>query len=193
MHSKLFNTRCYLIGAMDRVKDGGVGWRRQIIPKLNKLGVIVFDPTNKPTRGIGIEDSKNRDRISNLKKRGKYDEASDLAKPIRTMDLRMVDTSDFIICNLDIDVHACGTYEELFLANREKKPILIHVEQGKTNVPHWLLATIPHQHIFDSWTELLDYLSRVANGKDTKDYKRWIFFDMTLPTEQMMKEYGQIA
>ncbi len=182
--------RCYLVGAMDRVKDGGIGWRRRIIPDLNKLGVIVFDPTNKPTRGVAIEDTKFRNEITKLKQEGRYDEASDIVRQIRVIDLRMVDTSDFIICNLDTSIHACGTYEEIFWANREKKPILVHCEQSKEEIPHWLVGTIPHQHIFDTWATLVGYLKHVAYENNINTYNRWIFFDLEGPTQQMMKEYN---
>ena len=42
----------------------------------------------------------------------------------------MVDICDFLVVNLDLDVHATGTYEELYWANRMKKPILVRIEQG---------------------------------------------------------------
>lgn len=187
--SILFGTRTYLIGPMDRVKDGGVGWRRRLIPELNKLGVIVFDPTNKPTRGVGIEDDKNRERIKDLKEQGRFEDAAELVKPIRTMDLRMVDLSDFVIANLDMESHACGSYEEIFLANRQKKPILVHIEQGKENAAHWLFGALPHQHIFSTWDDLVLYLNDVAYERDTRTYKRWIFFDMKRPTDEMLKAY----
>ena len=46
-------------------------------------------------------------------------------KQIRPVDLRMVDICDFLIVNLDLEVHATGTYEELYWANRCIKPILV--------------------------------------------------------------------
>ena len=188
MRSRLFNTTCYAIGAMDRVKDGGIGWRRKLIPELNKLGVIVFDPTNKPTT-IGIEDEKNRHEIEQLKIESRFDEASKLVKLIRTIDLRFVDLSHFIVCNLNTEIHACGTYEEFFWANRLKRPILTHIEQGKKNIPNWLLGCIPHEHIFNSWDDLLVYLRDVAYGENPKTFNRWMFFDMRGPTEQMLAAY----
>ena len=45
--NKLKHTVCYLCGAMDRVADGGVTWRKAITPELNRLGVGVLDPCNK--------------------------------------------------------------------------------------------------------------------------------------------------
>ena len=41
--------------------------------------------------------------------------------PIRT--LRQVDLSDFIIARVDINIHSCGTYHEIVLADIEKKAL----------------------------------------------------------------------
>jgi len=189
--SKLFGTRTYLIGAMDRVKDGGTTWRNMITPVLHKLGVIVFDPCKKPTFGKGIEDDKIRAEINDLKRAGKYDEVDQLVRPTRVIDLRMVDISDFIVCNIDMSVHACGTYEELFLANREKKPIIVHCEQGKSACSNWLFGTIPHEHIFGNWSDLVLYLNDIAYGIDTRLFNRWTFFDLQKITNEMLAVYNE--
>ena len=39
MPNKLQGMRTYLVGAMDRVPDGGVGWRNEITPKLKSLNI----------------------------------------------------------------------------------------------------------------------------------------------------------
>ena len=49
MINRLKGTMCYLCGAMDRVPDGGEGWRRMISPVLRDMGIGVLDPCNKPT------------------------------------------------------------------------------------------------------------------------------------------------
>jgi len=36
--NRLKNTTCYLCGPMDRVDDGGVGWREDITPILKEMG-----------------------------------------------------------------------------------------------------------------------------------------------------------
>jgi len=99
-------------------------------------------------------------------------------KIVRSVDLRMVDMSDFLIVNLDMDIHTCGSYEEIFWANRLKNPILIHCEQGKARgCPDWLFPVLPHQHIFDKWTDICKYLWEVHTGLDTETYNRWMFFN----------------
>jgi hypothetical protein len=173
--NRLNNQRVYLAGAMDRVPDGGKTWRENITPVLLKMGLTVFNPLIKPSE-IGREDENTVMLKKRLKQEKRYDELSKVMKTIRNVDLRLVDISDFLIVNLDLDIHPCGTYEEIFLANREKKPILINVAQGKQNAPDWLFGTIPHQMIFDSWLDLQEYLMYIDGAEEIVTYNRWYFF-----------------
>lgn len=175
--NRLKNQRVYLAGAMDRVKDRGSTWRDNITPFLDSLGVVVFNPLNKPSN-IGMEDTEVHSIKKKLKERENYDELSNMMKTIRGVDLRLVDISDFLIVNLDIDTHPCGTLEEIFWANRQKKPIIIHMEQGKKNTPDWLFGTIPHQTIFSTWDEVKEYLLHINSSENIETYKRWYFFSV---------------
>jgi len=177
MHNKLRGTRAYLCGAMDRAADGGVGWRRMIRARCQDYGIRWLDPTRKPI-DIGEESDENRQLRNEAKARGDYQMVVDAMHSIRCVDLRMVDISDWLVVNLDMDIHACGTYEEIFLANRQKKPILVHVEQGKPNAPDWLFGTIPHEHIFSTWQDMFAYLYEVAYS-EVETFGRWYFFDWT--------------
>lgn len=170
--NKLKGTRCYLSGAIEATSDFGVGWRQEIGELLKQLGVTVLDPRNKPTHII----EEKPDYWAQLKKEEKYDELVKDIKLVRCVDLRMVDVSDFLIVNIDIDTYTCGTWEEVFLANRQKKPIILRVKQGKAKCPGWMFGVIPHQMIFGSWTEVEKYLIEVDCG-EAKHYKRWFFFD----------------
>jgi nucleoside 2-deoxyribosyltransferase len=175
--NRLENQRVYLAGAMDRVPDRGSTWRDNITPFLQELGVIVFNPINKPSN-IGLEDAEVHSLKKKLKQREDYDELSSIMKTIRGVDLRLVDISDFLIVNLDIETHPCGTLEEIFWANRQKKPIIIHMEQGKQQTPDWLFGTIPHQMIFSSWDEIKDHLIHINSAPNIETYKRWYFFSV---------------
>jgi hypothetical protein len=177
MKNRLSNQRVYLAGAMDRVPDRGNGWRDQITPFLDSLDITVFNPIKKPTI-LGQEDEITHKLKSKLKKENRYDELSLLMKTIRSVDLRLVDISDFLIVNLDLDIHPCGTYEEIFWANRQKKPIIIHMVQGKENAPDWLFGTIPHQMIFSSWDDIKNYLHDIHKTEDIVSYNRWYFFSV---------------
>ena len=111
--TRLTNQRTYLAGAMDRVQDRGATWRESITPFLDSLGIVVFNPITKPTN-IGLEDEDTHAVKSKLKSQRRYDELSSMMKIIRSVDLRLVDISDFVIVNLDLDVHPCGSLEEIF-------------------------------------------------------------------------------
>ena len=139
------------------------------------MGSVVFNPLNKPTEA-GKEDEQTHITKCRLKEHGLYDELSSLMKEIRATDLRLVDISDFLVVNLDINTHPCGTLEEIFLANRSKKPVVIHVEQGKKHAPDWLFGTIPHAMIFSKWDEVRDYLSYIDSSAEIDDCGRWRFF-----------------
>jgi hypothetical protein len=177
MNHRLLNQRVYLAGAMDRVVDRGNGWRDKISPFLEDLGIIVFNPIKKPTI-VGQEDERTHKYKLKLKKERNYNELSELMKVIRSVDLRLVDISDFLIVNLNLDIHPCGTYEEIFLGNRSKKPIIVHMEQGKQEAPDWLFGTIPHQMMFSTWDELKDYVTHIHTSPEIKDFNRWKFFEI---------------
>lgn len=175
MKNKLRGSRCYLCGAMDRVQDGGIGWRTMLRDQLSDLGIHWLDPTRKPIN-IASEDDISRKLRRKAKMIGDFEALVKEMKPIRCVDLRMVDICDWVAVDLNMDVHACGTYEEIFLANRQKKPVLIRVEQGKKAAPDWLFGTVPHEHIFSTWEEMFEYVREVANGC-TNNFGRWYFFD----------------
>jgi hypothetical protein len=166
----------YLVGAMDRVADGGVTWRQKITPILTKMGIRVLDPCSKPINGVS-EDNETRWWIDYYKETQQYSKIREKFGNIRSADLRCVDVSDFIIAHIDLNVHACGTYEEIVTANRQKKPVLIWCEQGKHNAPNWLFFMLPHEHIFSSITEIIIYLNFINTSIDTKNLKRWFFFN----------------
>lgn len=175
--NRLKNQRVYLAGAMDRVADRGNGWRNDITPFLEKLGIIVFNPIKKPSI-IGQEDEQTHQHKTQLKINQNYDDLSKIMKVIRATDLRLVDISDFLIVNLDLDIHPCGTYEEIFLANRSKKPVVVHMIQGKGAAPDWLFGTIPHQMIFSTWDDIKSYIKKINDDMQIQDYNRWKFFNI---------------
>jgi hypothetical protein len=177
MNRLAFN-RGYLCGAMDRVADGGVEWREYIMSALVDLKILWLDPTNKPI-SLGIEDIENRQHRHFAKQKGDFDAVCLEMRQIRSVDLRMVDIADFMVVNIDVSVHACGTYEELFWANRMMKPILVRCAQGKRDAPDWLFGTLPHRLIFSTWDEVIAYLRHVAKDEHVDHLKRWRFFNFT--------------
>lgn len=172
--NRLLGFRCYIAGAIDKCKNSGKVWRQQITPLLNQMGVIVLNPLDKPF-SVGLETDDNRFRRDNLKKAGEYNKFSRIMRKIRHIDLRMVDMADFIIVYLDLEIFACGTMEELFWANRQKKPIIVLCPQGKADVPDWLFGTLPHQVFFTSVDEVMKYLDDIDKGLNKQTFGRWLF------------------
>jgi hypothetical protein len=173
--NNLKNMRTYLAGAMDRVVDGGIGWRNAITPMLQELQVKVINPCDKPIESAK-EGPDTRMQIEFYKETGQFDKIRQDYGHIRNADLRCVDVSDFLIAHIDMNVHMCGSYEEISTANRQKKPILVWCEQGKKLAPNWLFFMLPHEHIFSSMDQLLAYLYEVSRCEETNNLKRWFFF-----------------
>ena len=172
--NNLKNMRTYLIGAIDRVPDGGKTWRDNITPFLESLGVTVLNPCNKPIESAK-ENDETRNMIEQYKATGQYHKIRKEFSHIRNADLRCVDVSDFVVAHIDTSIHACGSYEEIVTANRQKKPILVWCEQGKRNAPNWLFFMLPHEYIFDSMDDLMKYLNFV-NQTENNQIERWFFF-----------------
>ena len=178
MRNRLKSTRAYLCGAIDRVADDGETWRRQIRHHLDDLEIVWLDPLHKPI-DLAAEDAESRRQRRVNKLAGEFDIVADEMMQIRDVDIRLVNISDFLIVSIDIEVHAAGTYEELFLANSQNKPVIVHIVKGKREAPDWLLGCLPPEHIFDSWLDLRRYLRHIANDEVIEHLGRWLFFSWT--------------
>ena len=137
-HGLLQGTRVYLSGPMDfvasRANEAKYGWRNRVGQMLRDMGVTVFDPWNKPdVRGLheygresvdsneirnqwtfapGAKGAEARARVS-----GKFWETQHI-------DLRMVDTSDFVIAYCPTNIYSVGTPHEIVVAREQRKPVL---------------------------------------------------------------------
>jgi hypothetical protein len=110
------------------------GWRTRVGAFLKKMGVIVFDPWEKPEvrglHGYGAERSTTsspRDQWTFASDENGADQRSAVGNafwPALHMDLRMVDTSDFIICYCPTNIYSVGTPNEIIVARAEFKPVL---------------------------------------------------------------------
>ena len=174
--NRLASTRCYLAGPMDRAPDGGVTWRQNLKKKLADLQILWLDPTCKPT-DIAIETPEARARWEQLRRQHRYEELAWEIRQVRCVDLRLVDIADFVIVHLDQTISTCGTMEEISWANRQKKPVLVHIEQGKEAAPMWLFGMLPPQLLFSTWWDLTDYVRHIAYDEAIDSLRRWCFFD----------------
>jgi hypothetical protein len=163
---------------MEYANDGGIAWRDYVKAKLADLGICWLDPCKKPTKDF-VEDAETHRQLREAKRIGDYAIVAEIMKPIRCFDLRCVDVSDFLIVHLDQRVPTFGTIEELSDANRQKKPILVHVEQGKAAASSWLFGMIPHELVFSDWNELIAYVRHIAGDEYIDPLNRWRFFDFS--------------
>lgn len=135
----LQGARVYLSGPMDfvvsRAAEKQSGWRNRVGEFLQAAGVTVFDPWFKPdVRGLheyGREDVKSGERIKARwtyagGRRGARERAACAAQFWETlhMDLRMVDTSDFMIAYCPTNIYSVGTPHEIITATIQHKPVL---------------------------------------------------------------------
>lgn len=174
--NKLYRTKCYLIGPIEKSPDSGVGWRRYIASKLESIGIIVYDPCNKPfeaDNSLLDETPFFQDKVKALRSDGRYDELSKIIREVRIYDLRLVDLADFIIFNYDPDVQTCGSWEEFFVSNSSKKVIFFICDKGMDRVPTWVFGVIPHKFIYKSITEVVDMLKSINSGEKEIDSDRW--------------------
>ena len=170
---KLKGSRVYLCGAISYVTEDD--WRSGMGEWLKEKGVTVLDPLNKPLVGFD-ENLESKNRRLSLREQENWDQIAAEMRLIRCIDLRMVDICDFIIVHIDLNTYTVGTWEEVTLANRQKKPILMVVRQSKKATPDWVFGMFNHETVFNNWTELKDYLDAVDIGIITP--KRWRIFDI---------------
>jgi len=182
MLNRLRNLGCYLSGSVDFSSDHGKGWRDEITPFLEKMGVKVFDPLNHhKTFHIDEDiDTVKRPYMRKLLEENNYDELQKEMKELVHMDLRAIDLASFMLVNYDTSVHLCGTVEEIGICSKQVKPVILVAKNGKNKLPSWIYGRLSHELFFNNFDEAKDYLTRIdsdPNYQFTKvDLKRWIFF-----------------
>ena len=165
----------YLSGSMERSPDGGVQWRQRIKTRLQAMGIGVIDPTDKPD-GQALDEAEMRKEANLAKSNGDYGKVRTMYKKIVHEDLRYTDIASFAIVNLDMDMHLCGTLDEVFMAANQQKPVIIVCEKGMNHIPNWLYGRLLHELFFTSFEDALQYLERLDNGLEP-DLDRWVFID----------------
>lgn len=170
---KLKGSCCYLSGAMEFASDHGVGWRRQLIRMIEEagLGIDFIDPTNKPGEDE-LKIGEDKHKQVELQEKGMYHELKKYVSAYRRYDLRFVDLSDFLIAVIDPKIHLCGTYDEIFTAERQHKPMFFICEGGLKKLPRWLFDVIDLDddvkgtrcNVFETLDEVVDELIGIDMG-----------------------------
>lgn len=136
----LRDARVYLSGPMDfvasRVQERKFGWRTRVSQFLSSLGVTVFDPWEKPEVQFFFEYGREHEGSLDEIKRiwsyapgleGQRRRARCANKFWQTLhiDLRMVDTSDFLVAYCPTTIYSVGTVHEIVMARLQRKPVLM--------------------------------------------------------------------
>tara|TARA_E500000081_G_scaffold103145_1_gene104410 strand:+ start:859 stop:1353 length:495 start_codon:yes stop_codon:yes gene_type:complete len=151
----------------------GRDWRKEVTEKLAPLNILCFNPYEKPFIKDVEEDEASRQEMETWMKTKQYDRVTDKMKTVRAYDLNLVDRSDFIVAHLVPDVASWGSAEEIVTAVREKKPVFISMEGGKSKTPLWMLGMLPHKFIYNNLDEVIEMLYAIDNGSKPIDSDRW--------------------
>lgn len=178
---KLGGSCCYLSGPMEFAKDNGVVWRREFINlAINAdLEIDFIDPTNKPCDESDIIEDKEYQ--IKLQESGDYLKLRDYVKKYRRFDLRFVDLSDFLVAVIDPKIHMCGTYNEIFVAEQQHKPMFFICEGGLKTLPRWLFDVVdlnePSKgkrcNVFENLHEVINELKDIDCGEKTMS-DQWV-------------------
>lgn len=169
--SNLDGAIVYLAGPIQFAKDDGVNWRNELKSKLGDY-LRVIDPCDKPEdKTLDVQEEKRH--AKEMKKLGDYKALQDFVRKYRHLDLRYVDISDFIVALIDTDIHLCGTYDEIFNAERQRKPIIFIAANGKQRLPDWLFAFADLEYIVESVDECVDLIEKINSGVKPLN-KKWV-------------------
>jgi hypothetical protein len=170
---KLNGACCYLSGPMEYASDNGEGWRRNFIQlaRENSLQIDFIDPTNKPGEGA-VKTGEEKGYQVRLQEEGRYLELRDYVSKYRRFDLRFVDLSDFLVAVIDPKIHMCGTYDEIFTAERQHKPTFFICEGGLKKLPRWLFDVVDLEdpkkgtrcNVFETLEDVIDELISLDMG-----------------------------
>ena len=187
----LAHTKCYLVGPIEHDKFFGADWRQAAIEELSDLGVIVYNPLDRPEwmEHISpyIPSAVSRDEVlkriaSNDTESHKYVLAQEF---VRHICLRYVHSCDFVLCYLP-NSKTFGTTEELVIAHQARKPIIMVCPD---NVPSlWIYDLVKDQYVFKDLRESLLFLNQINHGETKLEILKWIFM-RDYPNFELEKQY----
>jgi hypothetical protein len=167
----LKHTRLYTIGPMEY--EDGREWRQIVRDALEPRGITIFDPYEKPFINGVPEDIKARKQMMRNIRAGRFEIVYDRMSKVRGEDLRICDVSDFFIVKVVPSMASWGSAEELFTANRMKKPIFVWIVGGVKKCPLWIRGTLPPKYIHGSLSKVLSLIKKIDDGVIKIDSDRW--------------------
>jgi nucleoside 2-deoxyribosyltransferase len=177
--SILKSLRVYLAGPVENSANP-YKWRQDITVFLKKMGVIVYDPLVKPEwfpqnchndpasyKSIINDEQSTQQQVGDVFSAANY---------LRKACLKMVTSSDFVICYLP-KTFTAGTFEEIYEAGRLNKPVLFCMPDGI--ITTWVLPIFSDQSnfkntYFKSWYDMEKYLTLIDCGGVAVDKLMWL-------------------
>lgn len=169
----LRGARCYLIGHMENAN--GRDWRQYVIDELSPRGIIFFNPYCKPFVSDVPEDETAREELNRWRATEQWDLLEARMRKVRSLDLRLVDISDFLIANVKPRIASWGSSEEITTAVREKKPLFISIDdpEGKKAAPLWFFGKLPHKYIYNDIASVVERIKAIDDGVIPMCSDRW--------------------
>ena len=178
----LEGSKVYLVGPVEVVsQNDSTEWRNDLTPKLEKMGIQVWNPLIKPEwfkRIFGtyydnndqindkniIINSINSDCCTN-----EYNQAMNRVKMVRDICLRLASAADFIICK--IGGYTVGSYEEIGIS--KYKPVLFIGQIDSS----WRCAQFDKcdRTFFKDNDDIISYLQMINCGNYKLDKLDWIY------------------
>jgi len=171
----LNRTKCYLAGNIEN-SNAPSSWRDQVKTELRETGILFFDPLKKPFLDSVNENKEHIARMVKLREEGRFDELARIMRKIRVEDLSLVDRADFLIASISARTASWGTAEEVFWANRMKKPIFLVVAEGRRACPFWIFGTLKSDQLYGKIEEVIAEIKQIDAGEKKIDLTRWKIF-----------------
>jgi nucleoside 2-deoxyribosyltransferase len=149
-----------------------MAWRAVLQEALGRMGIICLSPTDDVFIGHVREDKAMNNNLKKWRQAGEFDKVQAAMKQIVQKDLRMVDISDFIIFNVDVDRPTWGTTHELVQAAFERKPVLLIVKD-RARTPLWFMRYVGKESIFETLESVIQHLEGIHRGTIPFDVRYW--------------------
>lgn len=185
--------RSYLIGSIEVTgkADNGSGWRKELTPKLNALGIYCFDPVSLEEKKISMPQEDFLKKLVNVRKNGRMEffmenmqkiwKGLDVieeenGKPVSKRilgDLGYTTNSDFLVFNLHPDDKPGGSIIEMAYAHQAGIPTYLITEvplyKLNSSILYFILDSGRGQGgVFKSQADLLEHLEEKYALKERK-------------------------
>lgn len=143
------------------MRDKAAQWRNRLKPMLLELGFQrynIIDPVERQPQG----EYQELDRLRDANEWGEFEA---LAKKIVAHDLRYVDLCDILIGHLFYGVQTCGTWDEIFMACLERKPVFLAMENWREKAPGWIIGRNGYEMMHNNIEEVVENLCRLKGGE----------------------------